>query len=412
MKILVITVRGLHAGYLGCYGNEWIETPTIDSLASEGVVFDQHYAEHPESSAARSSWRSGRYVLPTMPGSRSAARTNVPDLLAILRSAGVVTHLVIDGTQPSPRDFTHGWDHVSVVERQSSEAGLEGTLSAAVHVLDGLFAKQNWLVWVDLATLVPPWNVPEEYVSPYFETEAEDDDDADEEAGEPLQPLFAPQPGPLSPGDDQTIRRLQYSYASALTFLDAGLEALIEELGNLGLGDEIVFLLTSDHGLPLGEHGILGAYRAWLHDELIHVPLLLSLPHSTDDVGRRVPALTQSCDLMPTLLELFGQPIPADVQGRSLVSLARGQTRHVRPHAVSGLELNGGLEYALRTTDWAYLLPVQVPQGDPPRSPQLYAKPEDRWEANNLIQHHPELAEQFDQTLRQVIAHGPGERRE
>jgi arylsulfatase A-like enzyme len=302
---------------------------------------------------------------------------------------------------PWPLELWQGWDRVTAAKSDSPNAALETTLSAAVQALDGLFAKDNWLVWVDLATLVPPWTVPEEYVAPYFEVESEDHEDADEEeANEPLQPLFDPRPGPLPADDDKIVKRLQYSYASALTFLDAGLEALIEELGNLGLGDEIVFLLTSDHGLPLGEHGIFGPHRPWLHDELIHVPLLLSLPHSADDVGRRVPALTQSCDLMPTLLDLFGQPIPTDVHGRSLVPLARGQVKQVRPHAVSGLELNGGLEFALRTTDWAYLLPVRVPAGDPPRSPQLYAKPEDRWEANNLIQHHPDLAEEFDQTLR------------
>ena len=48
-------------------------------------------------------------------------------------------------------------------------------------------------------------------------------------------------------------------------------------------------------------------YDPWLHDELIHLPLLLSLPHSTDDVGRRVPAMTQSCDIMPTLLDAFAR---------------------------------------------------------------------------------------------------------
>jgi len=392
MKVLVISVRGLHAGYLGFYGNEWIETATLDSLASEGVVFDQHFAEHPEPAAARRSWRSGQYRLPAS-GDQAG-----PDLLDILRRAGIVTHLVVDGSRSSPAEFQRGWDKVSVVEAKRGEVALEATLSTAVQVLDGLFAKENWLAWVELATLVPPWNVPDEYVAPYFEPEAADDES--DQPAEPVQPLFDPPPGMLGADDEETLERLRLSYASAVTFLDTGIEALIEELGNLGLGDEIVFVLTSDHGMPLGEHGAVGLYRPWLHDELIHVPLVLSLPHNNEDVGRRVGALTQSCDLMPTLLELFGQPIPPEAQGKSLLPLARGEVKNVRTHAYSGLGVNGGLEYALRTSDWAYLLPVRVPDVDPPRQPQLYAKPEDRWEVNNLIQHHPELAESLDGALR------------
>jgi arylsulfatase A-like enzyme len=401
MKILVITVRGLHAGYLGCYGNQWIETGTLDSLASEGVVFDQHFAEQPEPAAARRSWRSGRYHLPKV-GREALADRGDADLLKLLRQAGIATHLVVDGSRPAPAEFQQGWGEVSVVTAKPGEAPLEATLSTAVHVLDGLFGKEQWLVWVDLATLVPPWNVPEEYAAPYFETEAEEDSDETDEAAEPLKPIFDPQPGMIDANDDETLNRLRLSYASAVTFFDAGLEALIEELGNLGLGDEIVFVLTSDHGLPLGEHGAVGLHRPWLHDELIHVPLLLSLPHNNEDVGRRVGALTQSCDLMPTLLELFGLLIPPEVQGRSLLGLARGQTGAVREQAYCGLSIGGGIEYAMRTKDWAYLLPLRVPDGETPREPQLYAKPEDRWEVNNLIQQHPELAESMDATLREV----------
>src|SRR5262245_52331192 len=45
MKILLLHVTGLHLGYVGCYGNDWVSTPALDWLAAEGVVFDQHYAD-------------------------------------------------------------------------------------------------------------------------------------------------------------------------------------------------------------------------------------------------------------------------------------------------------------------------------------------------------------------------------
>src|SRR5438067_401782 len=67
MKVLVVTVRGWHLGYLGCYGNDWISTPALDRLAAEGVVFDQHLADVPEAATARRTWRDGRHHFP-IPG--------------------------------------------------------------------------------------------------------------------------------------------------------------------------------------------------------------------------------------------------------------------------------------------------------------------------------------------------------
>src|SRR5208282_2608836 len=66
MKVLVVVASGLHLGYLGCYGNLWIETPCLDRLAAEGIVFDQHYADCPASNF-RTSW-TGRYCFPGLDG--------------------------------------------------------------------------------------------------------------------------------------------------------------------------------------------------------------------------------------------------------------------------------------------------------------------------------------------------------
>ena len=68
-----------------------------------------------------------------------------------------------------------------------------------------------------------------------------------------------------------------------------------------------MWLLTSDFGYPLGEHGQIGRYRPWLHEEMVHLPLMLRLPGAAE-AGRRVPAFTQPPDLYATVLEAFGIP--------------------------------------------------------------------------------------------------------
>jgi hypothetical protein len=116
-----------------------------------------------------------------------------------------------------------------------------------------------------------------------------------------------------------------------------------------------------------------------------------------------VPALTQGVDLAPTLAGLFGVSLPG-AHGHDLLRLARGEVGEVRPYACSGLRVGEAVEWALRTPEWALLLPVQPAPGDPPRATQLYVKPDDRWEVNNVVQHHLDFAEQLERTLRAFVA--------
>jgi arylsulfatase A-like enzyme len=429
MKVLVLSVRGLHAGYPGCYGNEWITTPALDRLAAGGVVFDQHLADVPEAAAARRAWRSGHYQLAALNAPDTVPPT--PDLLEELRRKGVWSVLVADGSRPLPESLTQGWDQVEIVNSLTSEATfLEQTVETANATLREL-KNEQWLLWVDLATLLPPWHVPAEFSEPYFREEEEpeeagedeEEEEPEEEVGEalvdeepsteeeepeePLTPWFDPAPGPINTEDDIDFARLQSSYAAAVSFIDAAVDALLEQLDKLGLSESCLVLLTSDHGQALGEHGIVGPYRPWLHDELIHVPLLLRLPASLagerEVKGVRVAGLTQSPDIMPTLLEAFGLPIPEGVQGKSLLPLARQETAAVRDYACCGLRLGAASEWCLRTAEWGLVLPGEQELGDPPRGMQFYAKPDDRWEVNNVLQHHLERAEAFEQTLKEFV---------
>ncbi|HEY7155261.1 MAG TPA: hypothetical protein VH575_14965, partial [Gemmataceae bacterium] len=157
----------------------------------------------------------------------------------------------------------------------------------------------------------------------------------------------------------------------------------------------------SDVGPSLGEHGVVGPVRAEPHDEIIHLPLLVRLPGGAE-AGRRVGALTQSVDLAAMLADWFQTPLP-DAHGRSLLPLARGAIETIRPYACAGLQVGEAIEYALRTPEWAFLLPARSDADDGVRSPRLYVKPEDRWEVNDVLQHHLDLAEQLERTLRDFV---------
>lgn len=394
MKVLVLVARGFQLGQIGCYGNDWIATPALDALAASGVVFDQHFADQPDAEGARRSWRTGRCHLPPFADSRTSLAE--PDLIALLQAHHVPRCLVVDGSAAEPSSFLPGWDRV-FTSSATGDMPLESALDAVGDALDHLEASDHWLLWADLATLLPPWRVTDEDLAPYFGPGEEDDE---EEAV--LEPLLDLPTGPVAPNDDQLYLRLLSSYAAAVTLLDSGIGILMAELQHRKLDQQTLVLVTSDHGQALGEHGIVGPSRPWLHEELVHLPLIVRHPQGTG-AGRRVFGLTQACDLMPTLLDVFGLACPPDVHGQSLWPLLNGGDAPARAYACSGLAFAGQVEWSLRTPRWAFLLPGPAPE-DATRSPQLYVKPDDRWEVNNVIQHHLELTERMEKTLRDFTA--------
>jgi hypothetical protein len=404
MKVVVIVARGLQAGALGCFGNRWARTPALDAVAAAGAAFDQHFADRADAEGARRAWRGGRYHFPLPAEAAAPAPGQPPDLVRALVERGVDARLVLDASRPLPAGFEEGWAAVERVEPAEGEPGLEATVEAAVAALRALAGRDDWLLWVDLGTALPPWDVPEDFQAPELfpaSEEAETDEEDEPEEG-PLVPLAGPGEGPIDPRDDALYLGIQAGYAAAVSYLDAGVGELLSALEEVDGGGEVAVLVTADRGLALGEHGVVGPVRAWLHDEVVHLPLLLRLPGGAE-LGLRVPALTQAVDLAPTLAELFALPFEG-AHGTSLLALARGGGEAIRPYACAGLQVGAAIEWALRSPEWALLVTAQGPPDEPPRGPRLYVKPDDRWEVNDVAQHHLELVERLEATLRAFVA--------
>jgi hypothetical protein len=412
MKVVVVTARGLQARALGPYGNSWISTPALDRLAASGVVFDWHFADRADAAGAARSWLTGRYDLP-IPGEPSAPLPS-DDWGATLRQQSIPTCLVADESRGAMPLFGQDeeWERVYRIEADGEGTPLERCLEAVEEALESLAGHDSWLLWIDLATVLPPWETPDDFLAPYFEEAPDEDEEEDEdseedevaaeeeEVEEPLTPLETFPCGPIDPDDDHLYLSLQTTYAAAVSYLDAGIGQLLETLQGQDGDSEIAVLVTADCGFPLGEHGIVGTVRAWAHEERLHIPLLLRLPGMTP---RRVDALTQAVDLGPTIAALFGITL-AGPHGHSLLPLSRGETEKVRDYACCGVQTDGAAEWCLRTPKLAFLFPVQPAADDVQRGPQWYVKPDDGWEVNNVVQHHLELAEGLEQTLREFVA--------
>jgi hypothetical protein len=359
MKILVVEVSALHLGFLGCYGNDWVATPNLDRLAAESIVFDQHFADRPQSGSAAGT---GRYVFP---GAEQHPGDGCQDM----------------GVHRAPIDV------------------LKGFGAAAVRAIEQSREQNHTVLWIEGPSLAPPWRLPAKVLASYVDDEAGDEEQS--------PPLTSPDVG-LHHVAEADLDRLHAAYAGVVSYFDTQIGRVLDHLRKKKRSEGLLICVTARCGLPLGEHALTGLARAWLHDETVHVPLLLRLPEAAN-AGERVAALTQPIDLLPTLREYLGLA-PAPGHGLSLWPLMRGGSEPIRPYALSGQRIGDSEEWLLRTPDFAFLLPISVPAADPPRRPQLYAKPDDRWEVNDLAPRHEEYTELLEKTLRQVVAaaHQPG----
>ena len=211
-----------------------------------------------------------------------------------------------------------------------------------------------------------------------------------------------------------TPRELEHTmalYAGEITFLDKWVGLLLDRVRDLGLWDNTLLMLTSDHGEPFGEHGYVRKARPFNYEELVHIPWIVRHPEGIG-AGRRIDSLVQTTDMMPTILEAlsirgpFGQNSgrpgvqgsadPVRLHGFSLLPLMRNEVDRVRGYALSGHHVG---QWAIRDSEWTYLMPL-----DSGVVPELYYRPDDATEQHNVIDDFRQVAGRLELELRRQVA--------
>jgi arylsulfatase A-like enzyme len=239
--------------------------------------------------------------------------------------------------------------------------------------------------------------------------------DPDYEGQEIIDPVAGKIEGYMTPREVEHTKAL---YAGEISFVDSWVGILLDRIRDLGIMDNTLLMLTTDHGEPFGEHGYIRKAEPNNHEQLVHIPWIIRHPEGIG-AGSQIEALVQTTDMMPTILDalniegplthrflaptktMFPQDMvisekTVELDGTSLLPLMDGQVAKIRDYVYSG---HHGRQWSIRDHEWAYLLNV-----DGSGEPHLYHRPTDLEEQNNVLDNHPELAADLELQLRRWVA--------
>lgn len=359
MKVVLVLMDTLRKDFLKTYNtNSFVATPNLDAFAQDSAVFDNHYIGSTPCMPARRDIMTGR--LNFLERSWGPIEPFDITVSKVLQEHGVYSHLTTDHThyfrlggegyinQFTTWDFHRGQEGdpwISRIKdpewmpeqyygklRRQYQANREywyededkyptpRTFKSACEWLELNKDEDDFFIQVEVFDPHEPFDVPKKYMElydkvytgPYFETPNYGEVDVPEEA----------------------VDYIRKRYAALMTMTDVHFGRLINKMKELGIYDDTLIIVTSDHGYFLGERELFGKNYMHNFNELAAIPLFVKDPVHRKQ-GERIKTVSQNIDIMPTILDYFAIPTPDEVQGKSWLPLLDGRENE-KEYAVYG----------------------------------------------------------------------------
>lgn len=393
-SIVVITVDTLRADHLGCYGYFRDTSPTIDALAAESVFFTNAVTTMATTLPAHLSLWTSRIPLEigvTRNGWRVFKNEESEDQVRLfaemLKDLGYTTAAFVSANPvKSYTGLDAGFD---VYNQPESDEGhkrrrAHSTNKAVLRWLESQPAEPFFL-WVHFFDPHRPY-LP----LPPFDTAFED--------GPDLQSFLASRPAI----DHQrpAVPNVHNMYDGEILFVDTQIKRLLQALRDKQLFDDLALVLTADHGEGLGERGRFG--HGEIHNEQLHVPLMIKYPSKMGLNGRRVDSIVSLTDVVPTLAATLDLDLPKSdlkqfVGVNVLSSRSRDPFVFVQRSTAQDRAWGAADKFALVGSKWK--LSYDTKLGD-----TLVDLEADPYEMRNVIAEHPEMAQELKDRLLEMIA--------
>jgi uncharacterized sulfatase len=391
-NVLLIAIDDLNTS-LGCYDHPLVKSPNIDRLAARGIKFDRAYCQYPLCNPSRSSLLSGlRPDRSRIYDNGTPIRKVFPDIVTLPQlfknngyfsgRVGKIYHYGVPGqigtsglddapswnefVNPRGRDRDDEADVINFTpDRQlgaalcwmeakgTDEEQTDGKVAAETIRLLQEHKDKPFLL---AAGFYRP-HVPDIATKKYFDMYPLENVTLPKEPEGHLTnvPPIALTTKPLNYGlEEEKLCRFKRAYFASITFVDAQVGKVLDELERLGLSTNTVVVLFGDHGWSLGEHGQW--QKQLLFEEVARVPLIVALPRTV--ATGPCPRTVELVDIYPTLAELCGLKPPENLEGRSMrVLLENPRARWATPALTQQARNSGGkriMGYSVRTERWRY----------------------------------------------------------
>ena len=430
-NVLLICIDDLRPE-LGCYGVDYMHTPNIDRLADQSHIFTRHYVQAASCGPSRYTLLTGRYgppgnnalfmrskqlaknpesVPPSMPewfrehsyttvsvgkvshhpGGRGGANWNSPDKIEM--PGAWDRSFMPSGRWQHPRGAMHGLANGEIRITRSEMAVFQSADVEDEQYPDGLITNKALAELKDLkeeeepfflavGIIRPhlPFGAPAKYMEPYRDIELPpiphpkrpEGRTTWHKSGEFMTyNLFGKNPNK----DAEFADEVRKHYAACVTYADAQVGKILDQLEALELDDDTIVVLWGDHGWHLGEHAIWGKHA--LFEESLRAPLIIHNP-SDENGAKEISDITETLDIFPTLCELAGLPKPDFLVGESLAG------EDIRQEAYG----YGGAKRTIRTDRYRFIV-------HPDGYQELYDHDSSEAETRNIAETNPEIAEEL-----------------
>ena len=365
MRTVLVLMDTLRRDALSCYCPERsARTPNLEAFAQDSVVFDNHWIGSAPCMPARRDIMCGRYNFLERPW--GPIEPFDVTLVDSLRAGGVYTCIKTDHCHYAR---TGGEGYLQLFNTWELFRGQEGdpwisridepdnmpetfygrvreqyqknrltwpneedmpspkTFRAACDFIDENAGDDDFFLMVEAFDPHEPFDVPEKYMEEYGGNGELDRDYFEIPPYKRVSDTDIPQ---------SAVDYVQRRYKALVTMTDHWFGTLVDKLKEKGMYEGTTIIVTTDHGYFLGERDYLGKNYMHLYNEHAHLPLIVKFPHG-ERAGERVHQLTQAIDIMPTVLEAHGCPVPETVMGTSLMPLATDPEAPTRDYALFGV---------------------------------------------------------------------------
>jgi uncharacterized sulfatase len=392
-NVLFIVVDDLNND-LGTYGNQTVKSPNVDRLAKLGTRFERAYCQLPWCNPSRTSFLSG--LRPDTTGvinNRVSPRANLKDWIFLPQyfkrngyftaRSGKIYHDGQDDAaswdvsepgwgevQEPLREFDAqdpilsrqgvfraqtGWDlfwrELNVADEKLGDAEVARRISAMIE--EQTRAGKPFFLAAGFRRPHQPWDAPKKYYDLYRNASITWMQEPAADVLKNIPATAIKEPTTFAPLSDADRREAIRAYYASVSFMDAQLGKILDQMDKLNLWDRTIVVFFSDHGFMLGEHGGFWQKEV-LFEQATRVPLVVVAPGKQKN--RSSVQFIELIDLYPTLVELAGLPAKAGLEGTSFAPQLNSSniSGKMAAHTIAGRTSPERIGRSVRTERWRY----------------------------------------------------------